>query len=113
MPDSLLWLSEHVQLRSWPADAIVMQKGDPSDEILIVVEGAGCIELGDGQIVRIDSGETIGEMGVILSRQRSETVVSASEGLKAIIIPAVFFEQLLSISTDFSRDLLTLLAKRV
>ena len=113
LPDRLLWLAEHVELRSWAADAIVMEKGDPSDEILIVLEGAGCIELGDSQVVRIDSGATIGEIEVILSRPRSETVIAASEGLQAIVIPAVFFEKLLSMSSDFSRDLLSLLANRV
>ena len=90
-----------------------MKKGAPSDEILIVLEGAGYLVLRDGQAVRIGSGETIGEMGVILSRPRSETVTAASEGLRAIVIPGSVFEQLLTKSSDFSRDLLSLLAKRV
>ena len=113
LPDRLLWLAGQVQLQAWVADSVVMKKGAPSDEILIVLEGAGYLVLKDGQAVRIGSGETIGEMGVILSRPRSETVTAASEGLRAIVIPGTVFEQLLTKSSDFSRDLLSLLAKRV
>ena len=113
LPDRLLWLAGQVQLQFWVADSVVMKKGAPSDEILIVLEGSGYLVLKDGQEVHIGSGETIGEMGVILSRPRSETVTAASEGLRAIVIPGTVFEQLLTKSSDFSRDLLSLLAKRV
>lgn len=113
MPDQLLWLAGHVRLQSWPEGAIVMRADDPSHQFLVVVKGSGEVLLPSGLRVAIGSGETIGEMGVISARPRSQTVLAGAHGLQALVVPAPIFEELLRASTDFSRDLLGLLAGRI
>ena len=71
------------------------------------------VQLQDGHRVVIGAGETIGELGLIADRSRSETVLAGPDGVRALTIRREIFEELLSTSADFSRDLLTLLAERV
>ena len=113
VPEQLLWLETHSAVKAWTADEKVLERGERSDELLIVVDGAGVVQLQDGHRVVIGAGETIGELGLIADRSRSETVLAGPDGVRALTIRREIFEELLSTSADFSRDLLTLLAERV
>jgi len=113
LPDQLLWLEAHTALNDWPPGATVLQRGERSDQLLIVVEGAGVVQIQNGRRVVISEGGTIGELGLITDESRSETVLAGPDGLRALTIKREIFEELLSTSADFSRDLLTLLAERL
>ena len=113
MPSQLLWLENHAAVKEWPAGKRVLRQGDNSDQLLIVVNGAGVVTLEDGRVVVIREGETFGELGLIADRPRSDDVVAGPDGVRALTIRREIFEELLSTSADFSRDLLTLLAERV
>ena len=113
VPDQLLWLENHSAVKAWTADERLLERGERSDELLIVVDGFGLVQLQDGHRFVIGAGETIGELGLIADRSRAETVLAGPDGVRALTIRREIFEELLSTSADFSRDLLTLLAERL
>ena len=113
LPEDVLWVARQGSLSLYPADALVMQRGEPSESVALVVSGGLRVHLPSGTTVAVGAGQTVGEMGVITGRPRSATVQAGPEGAQVLVLPAQVFEQLLSRSRRFDRGLLAQLACRL
>jgi CRP/FNR family cyclic AMP-dependent transcriptional regulator len=78
---------------------IIIEEGDPSDEIYVVCKGMVEVEVSQGivpdvpgrlqvnPIVRLGRGQVFGEMGLIDQGARSATVRCADDGTTLFVIP--------------------------
>lgn len=109
-PDALIELACQAQLRVYPQAALVCKAGEPSDELLLLVDGEVdvTVQQGETQVVvnTIQGGQTIGEMGVLTRKPRSANVIAKAEKNRTLVIAAKDFETVLRNDSDVSRSLL-------
>lgn len=113
LPEGLLWLARHGQLRDWRPAEVLMRVGEPSDGLSLVIRGEALLQTREGALVSLGPGETVGEMGVITGRPRSRTVVAGDQGVRTLELSQETFEELLRRSRQFPRALLRLLSERL
>ncbi|MBM3882646.1 MAG: cyclic nucleotide-binding domain-containing protein [Verrucomicrobia bacterium] len=83
-PEEARWLQEAVQIRRYPAGAVVFREGDEGDAVYFVLSGTVQISavLGEGTrhvLAHIAPGDFFGEMAVVDSQPRSATATAESE----------------------------------
>ena len=113
LPSGLVWLMQQGVLHSWPAGAVVLREGDHSDGLALVISGEARLEAGDGTLVHLGPGQTVGEMGAITGNRRNKTVLAGPQGLRTLDLPVAALEELLRRSRAFSLGLLRQLAQRL
>lgn len=80
-------------LRSYAQGETIVERGDPSDALYVILRGAAQVDVG-GRYHDMKAGEFFGEMGVITGRKRMATV-KAAEPLEALRIGAAELENFL------------------
>ena len=111
-PADFLWLAQQGCLRHYAPGEVVIQKGEASTFLTIVVKGS--VEVATShRTIPLGWGKTIGEMGVITGQPRSATVMAGPQEVTLFQIPSEAFEDLLQRSPQFNRGLLRELAERI
>jgi CRP-like cAMP-binding protein len=113
LPSGVLWLADQGTLCDLAPQQCLMQVGDHSDSLALVLSGSVVLTTPSGYPVELGPGQSVGEMGVITGRPRSATVLAGPKGAQLLMLPAGSFESLLIRSAQFSRGLLTQLAERL
>ncbi|MBI4781838.1 MAG: cyclic nucleotide-binding domain-containing protein [Oscillatoriophycideae cyanobacterium NC_groundwater_1537_Pr4_S-0.65um_50_18] len=77
------WLMTAGRKKSVLAGSTLIREGEPTDALYIVLEGALSVSLEPGgkEIAKLGSGEVVGEMSFVDSRNPSATVKSAVDSL--------------------------------
>lgn len=116
-PDALVELGRNALVKVYPHQASLCAADDPSDSILLLIEGTAHVMVMQGntkQVVGIvHAGETIGEMGVLTRQHRSASVVAASDYCRALLIQADAFDSVLRQDPEVARNLLIILSGRL
>lgn len=81
----LLKILESCCVRHYDIGDTVLLQDDPSDEILIILDGYLQVKTGDKEISILAEGEVVGEMGVFTSEVRSASVYADSV-VKAMVL---------------------------
>ena len=113
LPEGILWVARKGHLRQLTPGEVVMEKGDPSDFLALVLQGDVRLPSAGGAPVVLGIGQTVGEMGVITGSPRSAHVEAGPQGAQLFVLPAAAFEELLRRSRSFGRSLLASLAERL
>ena len=111
-PDDLIWIAQQGGLRRYVSGDVVIQQGEASNFLAIVLNHSVEVVTGD-RTIALRSAKTIGEMGVITGQPRSATVVAGPQGVTLFQVPSDAFEDLLQRSPQFNRGLLRELAERI
>jgi CRP/FNR family cyclic AMP-dependent transcriptional regulator len=98
-PDELARLSSRAVIHSYPRNTIIINQGDVSNSLHVIVSGRVKVYLSneEGKEVILNSqgpGESFGEMALLDARPRSASVIT-TESSKLAIISKVDFEQFL------------------
>ena len=110
-------LTEHTLTRSYPANSILINEGDQTDSLYVIVEGEvkvyACDENGKEVILNIlGPGEYFGELSLVDDQPRSASVMTLAP-TKAMIISKSNFKQCLADNTDLAFNLIRALTKQV
>ncbi|MGI0483996.1 cyclic nucleotide-binding domain-containing protein [Pantanalinema rosaneae CENA516] len=116
-PEALIELGRSASVQVYTRGERLCQAGDPSDSILLLIDGTADVVIVRGQAEQIvgtvNGGETIGEMGVLTRQKRSASVVSTSDYCRALIIQADKFDAVLRQDPELARNLLVVLSMRL
>ena len=89
-------LALDAEVRMYPQGSTICRQGEPSDEVLLLSNGAADVIMrseGEERKLRIDEpGETIGETGVILHTPRTATVVAGEASATVVAMKGDQFE---------------------
>lgn len=113
LPSGLLWLARQGSLRRFEPGVTVMQMGEASDSLALVVAGEVELETVRGRTLALGIGQSVGEVGLITAMPRMATVVAGPGGASLFVLPASVFEEMLQRSWSFGRGLLGQLAQRL
>ena len=91
---------------------VLMRAGSNAREMVIVLDGALSVMLGDMEIATIESGGFAGEMGLLTHRPRNATVVAKSP-TRVLHIDSRSFENVLDEAPQIAVKMLPIVAKRV
>jgi hypothetical protein len=113
--ESLAAIAQISELREYAAGELVWAQGEPSDTFLALVGGGGdVVREPDGQRVGgVQSGEFVGELGVILGRPRTLALRAGTDGMRALVIDASAFKSLLRNDRLAARGFLALVSGRL
>ena len=116
-PDALVDMAKDAIVKIYAPGEKLCQAGDPSDEILVLIEGTADVTIRRGDreetINIINKGESIGEMGVLTRQKRSASVVASAETNRVLVVKAKSFETLLSQDPELARNLLLIMSERL
>ncbi|MBL1177781.1 cyclic nucleotide-binding domain-containing protein [Pantanalinema sp. GBBB05] len=116
-PEALIELGRSASVQVYARGERLCQAGEPSDSILLLIDGTAEVVVVRGQTEQIvgtvNGGETIGEMGVLTRQKRSASVVSTSDYCCVLIIQADKFDAVLRQDPELARNLLVVLSIRL
>src|SRR5690242_6103765 len=109
-------LAEHATAQAFPKNAIIINEGDHSDSIFIIVSGRvkAFLHGRDGREVLLNvhgPGEYFGEM--VLDEGPRSASVMALEAAKFLVIPKAEFRRFVAAHPDFAMRLINRLMRRV
>ncbi len=104
-------LVEHSVVRIFDPEEILVNQGNPSDSLYLVLDGRCTFSVDDEPLGFLETGDLIGEMGVIQNTSRSATV-KALDKTTALHIPAETFRNML-FSSPVSTWIINLLTDRL
>ncbi len=93
-----------------PRDIIVKQH-DPPDSLYLILQGRCTVSVNDKVLSHIESGDLIGEMGVLQNTPRSATII-AIEPTQALCIPGAVYKEMVK-DPKLSTWTLNLLTERL
>ena len=104
-------------LKSYEAEEVIYSKGDPSDEMLVLLRGKLSVTAESGaELAELRPGTPIGEMGVFTGEPRSANIV-AVQSSTGIVIGRDEISVLLGTHTDIhlavSKNLVRILSQRL
>jgi hypothetical protein len=104
-------------LRSSRAGATIFIKGDEGQEIYYLLEGEVDVLIpkagsGHKQVSTLKAGSFFGEMGHLLSEDRTATV-KAKTGVSALALPPGLFDEILRYDTGMDRAIIEHLSRRL
>jgi CRP-like cAMP-binding protein len=100
--------TQHVQ-----AGATIFSAGDHSEGVYIIEDGEVAVTVASGvEVARLQSGELLGESGVLERRVRSATATAVSPAT-LLVIPAETFMHAFGMGNDKALALVTLLCRRL
>ncbi|MDJ1185504.1 cyclic nucleotide-binding domain-containing protein [Roseofilum casamattae] len=116
-PEALVDLARDAVVKIYRKGEYLCQEGDPSDEILVLIDGSANVTIQQGDravaINQINIGESIGEMGTLTRQRRSASVVAAGETNRVLVVTAKSFEALLAKDPELARNLLLIMSGRL
>ena len=89
-------IAPFVKESRYPANAIIMQEGDPGTFMLMIEKGSVGILKGELLISEKGPKDLVGLMALIDNTSRSATVISGEEGIKGYEIDKKGFEQIMA-----------------
>jgi membrane protein len=118
--EHFLFLSEEGKLQkyshSYPAKTVIFSKGDEGNDIFYLLEGEVDIFLSDENTgekpATLQQGAFFGEMGHLLSENRTATA-KAKTAVTALVLPPPLFDELLKYDTSMDRTLMELMSQRL
>ena len=110
-------LTEHTHTRSYPANSILINEGDNTDSLYVILEGEvkayACDETGKEVILNIlRAGDYFGELSLVDDEPRSASVMTLT-ATKVMIISKANFKQCLSDNSELAFNLIRALTKQV
>jgi len=106
-------LLSFLQLRKFPKNSEVIRKGDPSENLYIVVNGkVAVVGQGGVLIASLGKGEVFGEMS-LLSGEPAVATVTAVEPVKVLYMPGKDFRRILNRFPSLQMYLARLLSQRL
>ena len=110
-------LTAHCQTRTYPANAILINEGDQTDSMYVIVEGEVKVYCNDdtGKEVILNilgPGEYFGEIALVDDQPRSASVMTIAP-TKAMMISKANFKKWLKENPDMSFNLIRALTKQV
>ena len=116
-PEALVDLARDAVVKIYSRGEYLCREGDPSDEILVSIDGAADVTVtkGDRSVVinQIKVGESIGEMGILTRQRRSASVIATGETNRVLVVTAKSFEALLAKDPELARNLLLIMSGRL
>ncbi|HBL09956.1 MAG TPA: hypothetical protein DD379_00650, partial [Cyanobacteria bacterium UBA11162] len=116
-PEALIELACAAELQVYDQGALICKAGEPSSEIMLLIEGSADVTVLQGEseqiVSKVQSGETIGEIGVLTGQQRSASVVTTAEKNRVLVINANNFETVVRQNSELARSLLLILSERL
>ncbi len=110
-------LTEHTHTRSYPANSILINEGDNTDSLYVILEGEvkayACDEAGKEVILSIlRAGDYFGELSLVDDEPRSASVMTLT-ATRVMIISKANFKQCLSDNSELAFNLIRALTKQV
>ena len=91
--------------------------GDLANELLLLIDGEMGVNLPQGdtqvEVNTIQSGQPIGEMGVLTRKPRSANVIAKAETNRVLVVVANDFEAVLRRDSEVSKSLLMVMIERL
>jgi len=102
--------------RSYPAGATIFSREDPGEEFFYLLEGKVEVfmlseDSGEKPVV-LTEGDFFGEMGHLLSENRSATTKARSDA-SVLVLPPVLFDEMLKYDTAMGRTIMEHLSERL
>jgi len=118
--EHLLFLSEKGKLQkyshTYPKNTVIFSKGDEGNDIFYLLEGEVNIFISDENSgekpVTLQQGDFFGEMGHLLSENRTATA-KAKTAVKALVLPPSLFDEMLKYDTSMDRTIIELMSQRL
>ena len=115
--EDLETLARHGRIRAAAPGERLYAQGEEADELCLLLRGSAVVELRsprgfDHELARIESGGTIGELGVLSGGQRAASV-TALEPVEAFALPSRQLQALLAAGAPAGALLLERLARTV
>ncbi len=99
-------------VRSFTAGEKIFSKGDHADAMFVVIEGAVDIVYNGHLIDTIESGDVLGEMGLIEKSDRSADALARSD-CKLVPINEQYFTYLVQQTPYFALQVMQILSRRL
>jgi len=93
-------------------DRVIFHKGDPSDEIYLVVTGQVAVRDGDTEIATMSPPEVFGELAALDGEERSADTVCAAD-TELLRIARADLDELMERRPHVAREIIRVLAGRV
>ena len=90
---------------------MLTRQGHPGREMFIILDGTVKVERDGVQVNELGSGDFLGEGALILGEPRNATITATSP-IRALVITAMNFKQLLEDDPDISQSVLETLDAR-
>jgi membrane protein len=118
--EHLLFLSEKGKLQkyshTYPESTVIFSKGDEGNDVYYLLEGEVNIFMSDENSgekpVTLLQGAFFGEMGHLLSENRTATA-KAKTAVTALVLPPPLFDEMLKYDTSMDRTLMELMSQRL
>jgi membrane protein len=118
--EHLLFLSEKGKLQkyshTYPENTVIFSKGDEENDIFYLLEGEVNIFMSDENSgekpVTLQQGAFFGEMGHLLSENRTATA-KAKTAVTALVLPPPLFDEMLKYDTSMDRTIMELMSRRL
>lgn len=104
------WLVPHMTPRSYPAGATIFSKGDPAQELFLVVSGS--VHLPELEI-ELGKGAVVGEIGIFSPNRARVATAVALTPLRVLTLSEDRVLQLFADNKEFGFYLLSLITKRL
>jgi len=116
-PTDIQLIASHGVARRYPKGSVLINEGDESDSLYVIVDGKVKVYLSDDSgkevILRIQgSGEYFGELAIIDAAPRSASVITL-EPTRVSVVTRAEFEQCMRENEDIALQLIRSLAARV
>lgn len=110
-------LTQHGTVRSYPRHAVLVNEGDQSESLYVILEGRVKVYVSDEDgkeaiLDIMDKGEFFGELALLDEEPRSASVMTL-EATRCLIISRAEFNRCLSEHPDLALSLIRILARRV
>ncbi|HVY09668.1 MAG TPA: cyclic nucleotide-binding domain-containing protein [Mycobacteriales bacterium] len=96
----------------FPAGQVLCTEGAVGRELIMLVEGEARIDRGGNEVAQVGPGAFIGEMSLLDGGPRSATVTAITD-VKALVLPAREFWQVIDEVPAIAHRLLATLAERL
>jgi CRP-like cAMP-binding protein len=113
-PEDLQRIALSATEHLYPAGEALMREGDPSDELIVIVEGTVRVQRADGELIRsFGPGDHIGELAVLRERPRAATVVADPPAVRGLVISGAGLKAILRERPEAAMAMLATLAERI
>ena len=116
-PEDLQRMATAAIERLYPAGEVIVQEGDPGDELVVIVDGRVRVVRGEGQDARpirsYGPGDHIGELALLRASPRAATVVADAPEVRALVIGGEGLKAILRERPEAAMAMLATLAERI
>lgn len=111
-PDQLRKVAQRGELLQAAESELIVEEGNPSGAFFIVLSGNGTVRSADTDVTGLGASDVIGEMGVLLGKPRTASVVARGP-MVVIKFDAVVFDAMFERIPGFGMGICRALAKRL